>query len=224
MLKTSNILLTYNYLGFTKKCLEILLKYTIWDKDNILTIIDNNSDDGTQEYLQTIDWADIILNHRNYSINEAWNQGIKRLEAEYYILLQNDIEVIPNWRNILINTANLDPQIGIVTLDDFKNNPSLFYREDPSIPKEVEWIGFVATLFKKEMVDQIGYLDEDFDICDCEDVEYCGRARFFGWKVYLAPYYIKHEGMVAKKNRASGWDLVRKKMELLRDKYKKDSL
>jgi len=52
--------------------------------------------------------------------------------------------------------------------------------------QEVDWVSGSCLLARKEMLDQIGFLDEDFFIY-AEDVDLCYRARKAGWKVFYFP-------------------------------------
>jgi GT2 family glycosyltransferase len=57
---------------------------------------------------------------------------------------------------------------------------------------EVDWVSGSALLARKDMLDQIGNLDENFFIY-VEDVDLCYRAKKGGWKVFYYPYAeIRH--------------------------------
>lgn len=196
MINSCSILLTYNNLSLTKTCISSLRENTIFDSDNILTIIDNYSTDGTREYLLNLDldYVDVILNKRKVGLPSAYNQGIKRIDAKYYLLLQNDIQVFPHWRDILITYSNLDSTIGIIGLDTKKIIKGRDKAPDNTDIFDVPLIGTVCTLIKKEVIDSIGYFDEAFDYHDYDDTEYCLRARLHGWRtVWYLKQFIRHE-------------------------------
>ncbi|WP_326848305.1 glycosyltransferase family 2 protein [Bacillus velezensis] len=74
-MKTSIIILTYNELELTKKCLASIERYT--DKDKIeLIIVDNGSSDGTREYISNLPDVKVILNEKT-SGSPRGNQGIE---------------------------------------------------------------------------------------------------------------------------------------------------
>lgn len=62
-------------------------------------------------------------------------------------------------------------------------------------PYEVDWISGAFFMFKKEVVDTIGLLDEKYFFY-WEDVDYCFRAKAQGWKVYCTPdaFIYHYEG------------------------------
>ncbi len=52
--------------------------------------------------------------------------------------------------------------------------------------REVDWVSGACMLLRRQMVEQIGYLDEGF-FWGSEDVDYCWRAHKAGWKVLYIP-------------------------------------
>ncbi len=53
-------------------------------------------------------------------------------------------------------------------------------------PREVEWASFACVLLRRELIDQIGLLDDGYFMY-FEDVDYSRRARKAGWKVLYWP-------------------------------------
>lgn len=53
-------------------------------------------------------------------------------------------------------------------------------------PVEPDWIGFACVLVRREVVEQIGLLDDGFFMY-FEDMDYCRRARDAGWRVLYWP-------------------------------------
>ena len=93
----------YNAIDYTKLCIESMLKHhTPLDR---LIAVDNGSTDGTREYLQTLPLAQSILNQQNLGCGVAWNQGALALQAEWTIVMNNDVLVAPEWIEKLIGTA-----------------------------------------------------------------------------------------------------------------------
>jgi len=84
----------------------------------------------------------------------------------------------------------------------FRNTPlgSLFPRNrysqeylmkdwDHTIPREVDWISGAAMCIKRQALEDVGLLDEEFFMY-CEDVDWCYRARLKGWLIYYFPKAI----------------------------------
>jgi hypothetical protein len=53
-------------------------------------------------------------------------------------------------------------------------------------PFEPDWIGFACVLVRREVVDQVGMLDEGFFMY-FEDIDYCRRVRGAGWRILYWP-------------------------------------
>lgn len=55
-----------------------------------------------------------------------------------------------------------------------------------SVPMEPEWTSFACVLIRREVIDQIGLMDESYFMY-YEDIDYCWRARSAGWKIIHYP-------------------------------------
>ena len=120
--EVSVILLAYNSLeNTTKPCVSSLLS-TQAGADYELIIVDNASDDGTQDYLKKIAKGDpkirLVLNSSNLGFSGGNNVGIKIAKGNYVILLNSDTLVTDNWIKKLIAPMNDDPSIGMVETND----------------------------------------------------------------------------------------------------------
>lgn len=65
-------------------------------------------------------------------------------------------------------------------------------RFDPQLPTpaheiETEWLAFAAVLIRRDVIEGVGPLDEDYFMY-FEDVDYCRRVRDAGWKIMYWPH------------------------------------
>ena len=93
---TSIVILTYNKLNYTKKCIESIRKYTCKESYEII-VVDNASTDGTIEWLKTQSDIITIFNKENLGFPKGCNQGIKIAKGDEVLLLNNDVIVTPKW-------------------------------------------------------------------------------------------------------------------------------
>lgn len=93
----------YNQVEYTKKCIESMIKHGL-DLSR-LVVVDNASTDSTRSYLETLPLGGLILNQSNLGCGVAWNQGALALQAEWTIIMNNDVIVSKNWIESLIETA-----------------------------------------------------------------------------------------------------------------------
>jgi hypothetical protein len=55
--------------------------------------------------------------------------------------------------------------------------------------REVDWLSGAAMMVRREVIEQVGMLDEDFYMY-CEDVDWCYRIHQGGWKVCYLPHAV----------------------------------
>ncbi len=80
----SIIIITCNRLGYTKLCIESILDKTVYHPYEVI-VVDNDSTDGTLEYLELLKKKrlikKLILLDKNYGAGYAMNQGINHAKA-----------------------------------------------------------------------------------------------------------------------------------------------
>jgi N-acetylglucosaminyl-diphospho-decaprenol L-rhamnosyltransferase len=93
----------YNSVNYTKLLVDSFKKVgTPLDR---LVVVDNGSSDETRDYLLTLPLGGRIYNRSNQACGVAWNQGILHLQAEWSIVMNNDLIVPPFWIENMIQTA-----------------------------------------------------------------------------------------------------------------------
>ncbi|MEJ8552663.1 glycosyltransferase [Tepidibacter sp. Z1-5] len=211
-MKTSIIILTYNKLDYTKKCIESIRKYTN-KNDYELIIVDNNSTDETVGWLKKQDDIKLILNKENLGFPKGCNQGIQISKGDNILLLNNDVVVTPNWLVNLKTALYSSDDIGAVgpvsnscpyyqTIPtDYKNLDEMIeFAKKYNLSNENKWeerlklIGF-CMLIKKEIINKVGFLDEIFTPGNYEDDDYSIRIKRAGYKLILCKdTFIHHYG------------------------------
>ncbi|MDY7032726.1 MAG: glycosyltransferase, partial [Thermodesulfobacteriota bacterium] len=217
--KASIIILTYNQIEFTKKCIDSLKRFT--DASYELIFVDNGSTDGTVEYLRSMIHDSesktdcrLICNKQNLGFAKGCNQGMDIATGEYILLLNNDVVLTEGWLEEMIRCAESDARIGVVgPCSNYVVGSQLDRNADYSSMEEMHsyaaqfrnhhkgwWfetfriIGF-CMLIKREVIDRIGLLDERFGLGNYEDDDYCYRARMAGYKLMVAgDVFIHHFG------------------------------
>lgn len=173
-------------LNCTKHVIDLLKEKQTWDEENQLLIFETPSTPESRAYLSTIDWADVWLTSKRIPYIASWNMMIKRENAQYYILVHNDLIDIPqNFREILIKEVEADGTIGVVQMYDKSANLT---------PGFHDWCITGCTLYKREVFKNVGLFDEEFDPhFDAEDQEFGTRVRNFGYKILVTKEgEIKH--------------------------------
>lgn len=214
--RVSIIMLTFNQLELTKQCLESLDKYTVFPWE--LIVVDNGSTDGTPDYLEKYRKnlkADMqcIFNKENRAFSKANNQGIKLAVGDYILLLNNDVILTQKWLERLITCIEGFPKTGLAGpctniasgaqrivpgYDDIRDLHK--FAAGFSMKNTGRWIdchrlNAFCLLIKREIIDNVGLLDERFGPGGYEDYDYCLRVRQAGYKIMLAgDVYVHHIG------------------------------
>lgn len=215
---TSIIILTYNQLEYTQLCIESIRKFTPKNTYEII-VVDNGSTDGTVEWLkQQID-INSIINKENMGFSKGCNQGIRIAKGDNILLLNNDTIVTPNWLYNLDASLWRGENIGAVgCMSNYVTNNQQVQVDYTNIYFMLQYalkfnklnfnnhhemnklIGF-CMMMKKEAINKIGLLDENFLIGNFEDDDYCIRLRKAGYKLILCnDTFIHHFGSVSFKN------------------------
>jgi glycosyltransferase involved in cell wall biosynthesis len=119
------VLITYNRLAYTRKTLRYL--WATIEVPHYLIVVDNNSDDGTVEYLKAqekngykIDH--VIYNPQNYypgkATNIGWKQGLELYpDATHLMRLDNDMLLLKGWDTAAADYFAKIPELGQLGLD-----------------------------------------------------------------------------------------------------------
>jgi N-acetylglucosaminyl-diphospho-decaprenol L-rhamnosyltransferase len=93
----------YGQLEYTKMCIESMARHgTPMDR---VVVVDNASKDATRDYLSTLELGGCIYNRENLGCGAAWNQGALALQAEWTIVMNNDVVVSDDWIENLIDAG-----------------------------------------------------------------------------------------------------------------------
>src|SRR4051812_5979473 len=79
------VVATFNSLPFLKECFDSIAKQSYRRCE--LVVIDNDSTDGTVEFLRSSGVRSVIFNDKNVGFAAAQNQGIKESSGEWVLAL-----------------------------------------------------------------------------------------------------------------------------------------
>ena len=90
------VILNWNGIELLQKYIPSVVTHTANTTE--IYVIDNASTDKSVAFLKdNYPQIKIIVNNENYGFAKGYNEGLKQIEAEYYCLLNSDVEVTPNW-------------------------------------------------------------------------------------------------------------------------------
>ncbi len=183
MILADLIMLTWNHLKLTKRAIQSIRECTT--APYRLIVVDNGSMDGTKEWLAEQDDITVISNETNRGVAPACNQGLIIAGAPYIAILNNDIEVDTGWLKMLIEGLEANPGVGCIgPLSTAKQQRQWegYHRADSGVVIIPYYLATFCTVFRREVIEQIGLFDEQFTPAYGEDGDYWVRMKRAGWK------------------------------------------
>jgi GT2 family glycosyltransferase len=103
------VILNYNGRNFLQKFLPAVLASAYPNKRII--VADNASTDDSVNISKQFTSVEVLLLDKNYGFAEGYNEALKKVQAEYFILLNSDVEVTEHWIEPIISLMETDKKI-----------------------------------------------------------------------------------------------------------------
>ena len=201
----SIIILNWNGESLLDECLSALSKQTYSPYE--LIFVDNGSTDGSVDFvIERFPFIRVVKLDQNYGFAGGNRKGLEYCSGDFIALLNNDTYVEEKWLENLVSPMMKDSSVGIcaskLVVDStgkidsagdvlttwgvgFKRgcggDPNLYLEE-----QNVFGACAAAALYRRAMLDDVGFLDEDFFFND-EDTDLNFRAQLAGWKCMFVP-------------------------------------
>lgn len=220
--KVAVVILNWNGINHLQQFLPSVLSST-WQNIEIV-LGDNASTDNSVEWVKSrYPQVKVIQNDANYGFTGGYNKVLNQVNADYFVLLNSDIEVQPHWIEPVITLMESDDTIAAAApkilsyanknlfehagaaggfIDSFGYpfcRGRMFYEieEDKGqydVSGEVFWASGAALFIKKKCWDEAGGFDERF-FAHMEEIDLCWRLKNMGYKVmYCAQSVVYHVG------------------------------
>ncbi|MES2807622.1 MAG: glycosyltransferase family 2 protein [Bacteroidota bacterium] len=220
--KVAIVILNWNGVNHLRQFLPSVLS-SVWPNLEIV-VGDNASTDGSVAFIRdNYPSITIIQNDANYGFTGGYNRILQHVEADYYILLNSDVEVHPGWIAPVIELMESDPLIAVAApkiksylekecfehagaaggfIDSFGYpfcrgrivNVTEADKGQYEQSGEVFWASGASMFIKKECWDEAEGFDEQF-FAHMEEIDLCWRLKNKGYKVmYCAESEIFHVG------------------------------
>lgn len=219
---TSIIIPSFNGALLLESCLSSLREYTPEPYEVI--VVDNGSHDETMEVCRKYRCR-FIRFPRNQGFPIACNAGLKLARGELLVLLNNDVLVSNNWLHNMRSALLSSPKVGIVgpltnyasgiqrvkappyaTLSEYLQIRDSLNTPDPAKWRDVERLVGFCMLFRRQLLHEIGLLDERFSPGHYEDDDYCHRTRAKGYRLLIAgDTFVHHHGSASFRKQHSAY-------------------
>ena len=215
-MKVAVIILNWNGKKLLEKFLPSVIKHS---KNAEIIIADNNSTDNSICFLESnYPEVRIIKNKGNYGYAKGYNESLKKVDADIFVLLNSDVEVTENWINPIEEKFEKEKDLAIVQpkILNYNNKNKFDYaggsggfidkygypycrgrvlfniEQDTgqyNDEKEIDWASGACLFIRKKVYNLLEGLDEDFYL-HMEEIDMCLRAKALGLKIKVVPSSI----------------------------------
>lgn len=191
-----------------------------------LVVVDDASPDDTRARAAEVPGLTVVGLDVNRGFIGAVNAGLAACRGEYVVLLNNDTEITDGWLEALLETIE-QPNVGLVgsklvypdgRLQEaggiiFANAGGWNYGRtgDPSlerynVPRDVDYCSGAAVMVRRDLLTELGGLDEYFAPAYYDDVDLAFTLRERGLRVVYQPraVVVHHEGVSHGTDETSG--------------------
>ncbi|SDG48921.1 hypothetical protein SAMN04487901_104189 [Prevotella communis] len=212
--KLAIVILNWNGAKMLRQYLPSVLEYS--RDEAVVYVADNASTDESITLLKELfPEVKLILLEKNWGFAEGYNKALEQVDAEYYLLLNSDIEVTKGWLTPLLafmdahaEVAACQPKLlSIYQRDSFEyagacggyldryGYPFCRGRVFDVVekdqgqydePAKIHWATGAALLVRARIYKEVGGLDSRF-FAHQEEIEMCWRMRIRGYQLYCLP-------------------------------------
>ena len=208
------MILCWNGRSFLEQFLPSVLQTTYPNAEII--VADNASTDGSAAFVaESFPSVKVIKLPENKGFATGYNQALAQVEADYYVLLNQDVEVEQEWLEPLVEAAERDATIAACQPKiRWQANKKMFeyagaaggfidqygytfcrgrifqvLEEDVGqydSASEIFWESGAAMFIRAELYHKLGGLDDDF-FAHMEEIDLCWRLKNAGYKIMYVP-------------------------------------
>lgn len=212
--KVAVVILNWNGRKFLEQFLPALLATTYREMEII--IADNGSTDDSIDFLgKNYPSLRLIRFSQNYGFAKGYNEALKKVDAEYYVLLNSDVEVQPGWLAPMVDLLDKDHTIAACQSKLLTwHNKKLFeyaggaggwldhygypfamgrvfdhYEEDKGqydTAIPIFWASGAALFIRSSVFHEVKGFDEYF-FAHQEEIDLCWRIQLAGYRIYSCP-------------------------------------
>ncbi len=212
--KVAVVILNYNTKPLLERFLPSVTATEYANKE--IWVVDNASKDGSAQFVyDNFEDVKVLETKANLGYAGGYNWALKRIDADYYVLLNSDVDVNPKWLNPLVELAISNNKIGAI-------QPKILDAKDKSMfeyagasggfldkwgypfcrgrifdhlekdngqyneKKQIFWATGACMFVSSEAYTNAGGLDVDF-FAHMEEIDLCWRMQRMGYEIWVNP-------------------------------------
>ncbi|RED97947.1 glycosyltransferase family 2 protein [Marinoscillum furvescens] len=212
MVKTAVVILNWNGQDYLKRFLPTLILHSSEAK---IIVADNASTDDSLAVLENFPEVEVLKLSENYGYAGGYNEALNQIEAEYFLLLNSDIEVTSNWLVPMVRFLDENPTYGAVQpkINDIYNKSHFEYagaaggfldslgypfcrgRIFDTLEQDtgqydsicdVFWATGACFMVRSEVFHALSGFDASF-FAHMEEIDFCWRMRSQGYQLACVP-------------------------------------
>ena len=214
-MQTAVVILNWNGEKFLQQFLPVLLKFTTNPETEII-VADNASTDSSVELLKNeFPTVRTIVLDKNYGFAGGYNKALAYIEADFYVLLNSDVEVTENWLDPIVSymvnhedIAACQPKIlsyynrthfeyagaagGFIDRFGFpfcRGRVLGLAEEDKgqyNTVTDIFWATGACLVIRSAIFRKVGGFDDDF-FAHMEEIDLCWRLKSRGFRIVCIP-------------------------------------
>jgi GT2 family glycosyltransferase len=213
--KTAIVILNWNGKNFLEQFLPTLIIHSAGTGVEII-IADNGSEDGSSDFIkENFPSVRLILFEKNHGFTGGYNLALQQINAQYFVLLNSDVEVTPGWLQPIIDLMDSNPEIGACQpkilayhqKDSFEYAGAAggfidkygypfcrgrilkdFEKDNGQYDdvSEIFWSTGACMFIRADLYVKAGGFDNDF-FAHMEEIDLCWRLKNMGHKIFCHP-------------------------------------
>ncbi len=214
-MKIAIVILNWNGEIFLEALLPTVIRYSDIDGAEVI-IADNGSEDNSVKYLrQNFPQIKIIELDKNYGFTGGYNMALQQIDAEYYVLLNSDVEVTENWLKPIISFLDENKDVAACMPKILSHSSPAFFeyagaaggfidrfgypfckgrilgtieedKKQYDKKTDIFWATGACMFVRSKIFHEAGKFDDDF-FAHMEEIDLCWRMKNMGYRIVSIP-------------------------------------
>ena len=215
MTKLSVVILNWNGRNHLERYLPSVVEHTVGEGVEVVVADNGSTDDSLLWLRMKYPELRVVRLDKNYGFAEGYNRALREVEAEYYLLLNSDVEVTEGWWQPLVEVLDNNPDVAAVApkllsdavhdkfeyagaaggFIDYLGYPFCRGRILSNVEldrgqyddrREIFWASGAAMCCRSDVYHQLGGFDADF-FAHMEEIDLQWRMQLSGWRIMIEP-------------------------------------